>query len=185
MFSFPTVMLTSGSASSQLMRPLYGSLLLCQVVGKNAHKLLIVRGMASAEMVSPFSRRALLIPAAIYSTVTCTPATVSGSDTRSSGFACSREVPENHCCVRIDSGVLPQALTFSACLSFQTLKEAFAAKIPVWQSEIKDIKKLYGDKVLGTCTVEQVLVCLLFPRYISRLYISLRFMRCNTYVDAN
>ena len=56
------------------------------------------------------------------------------------------------------SGVLPQALTFSACLSFQTLKEAFAAKIPVWQSEIKDIKKLYGDKVLGTCTVEQVLI---------------------------
>ena len=59
MFSFPTVMLISGSASSQLMRPLYGSMLLCQVVGKNAHKLLIVRGMASAEMVSPFSRSAL------------------------------------------------------------------------------------------------------------------------------
>jgi citrate synthase len=36
-----------------------------------------------------------------------------------------------------------------------TLKEAFAAKIPVWQDEIKSIKKLYGDKVLGTCTVEQ------------------------------
>jgi len=36
-----------------------------------------------------------------------------------------------------------------------TLKETFAAKIPVWQSEIKDIKKMYGDKVLGTCTVEQ------------------------------
>ena len=34
-------------------------MLLCQVVGKNAHKLLIVRGMASAEMVSPFSRSAL------------------------------------------------------------------------------------------------------------------------------
>ena len=74
------------------MRPLYGSLLLCQVVGKNAHKLLIVRGMASAEMVSPFSRSVLLIPAAIYSSVTCTLAIVSGSDTRLSGFACSREV---------------------------------------------------------------------------------------------
>ena len=37
----------------------------------------------------------------------------------------------------------------------QTLKEAFAAKVPIWQSEIKDIKKMYGDKVLGTCTVEQ------------------------------
>ena len=36
-----------------------------------------------------------------------------------------------------------------------TLKEAFAAKIPEWQAEIKDIKKMYGDKVLGTCTVEQ------------------------------
>ena len=65
--------------------------------------------------------------------------------------------------MRIDSGVLPQALTFSACLSFQTLKEAFAAKVPVWQSEIKDIKKLYGDKVLGTCTVEQVLILFSFP----------------------
>jgi citrate synthase len=31
----------------------------------------------------------------------------------------------------------------------------FANKIPVWQKEIKDIKALYGDKILGTCTVEQ------------------------------
>jgi cell fate regulator YaaT (PSP1 superfamily) len=48
-------------------------------------------------------------------------------------------------------------LESQACRSnLQTLKETFAAKIPVWQSEIKDIKKMYGDKVLGTCTVEQV-----------------------------
>ena len=41
-------------------------------------------------------------------------------------------------------------------LRSQTLKEAFAAKVPEWQAEIKDIKKMFGDKVLGTCTVEQV-----------------------------
>jgi len=38
----------------------------------------------------------------------------------------------------------------------QTMKEVFAAKIPEWQAEIKDMKKMYGDKILGTCTVEQV-----------------------------
>ena len=110
--------------------------------------------------------------------MTCTLATVSGSDTRLSGFACSREVRENRCCLRIDSGVLPQALTFPACLSFQTLKEAFAAKVPVWQSEIKDIKKLYGDKVLGTCTVEQVLILFALAPLHSRLYAFLYAFLC-------
>jgi len=31
----------------------------------------------------------------------------------------------------------------------------FASKIPIWQKEIKEVKTLYGDKILGTCTVEQ------------------------------
>ncbi|KAJ1473310.1 chicken citrate synthase complex with trifluoroacetonyl-CoA and citrate [Baffinella frigidus] len=35
------------------------------------------------------------------------------------------------------------------------LKEVFASKIPIWQKEIKELKTLYGDKILGTCTVEQ------------------------------
>eukprot|EP00282_Hemiselmis_andersenii_P022004 CAMPEP_0172041828 /NCGR_PEP_ID=MMETSP1041-20130122/25317_1 /TAXON_ID=464988 /ORGANISM="Hemiselmis andersenii, Strain CCMP439" /LENGTH=272 /DNA_ID=CAMNT_0012699973 /DNA_START=42 /DNA_END=857 /DNA_ORIENTATION=+ len=36
-----------------------------------------------------------------------------------------------------------------------SLKDVFANKIPVWQKEIKDVKQTYGDKILGTCTVEQ------------------------------
>lgn len=37
----------------------------------------------------------------------------------------------------------------------QSMKDVFANKIPVWQKEQKEIKTLYGDKILGTCTVEQ------------------------------
>ncbi|EKX44490.1 hypothetical protein GUITHDRAFT_87417 [Guillardia theta CCMP2712] len=36
-----------------------------------------------------------------------------------------------------------------------SLKDVFSDKIPKWQKEIADIKSMYGDKVLGTCTVEQ------------------------------
>ena len=41
------------------------------------------------------------------------------------------------------------------CVVPQNLKEVFASKIPIWQKEIKEVKTLYGDKILGTCTVEQ------------------------------
>ena len=61
--------------------------------------------------------------------------------------------------------MLPPEITISYV---QSLKEAFAAKIPVWQDEIKTIKKMYGDKVLGTCTVEQVSA--LHPSYQSFLH---------------
>jgi len=37
----------------------------------------------------------------------------------------------------------------------QSLKDTFANKIPIWQKEIKEVKATYGDKILGTCTVEQ------------------------------
>ena len=58
-------------------------------------------------------------------------------------------------CLRRKSGCF-QLRRLTLKIGLQTLKEAFAAKIPVWQDEIKSIKKQYGDKVLGTCTVEQV-----------------------------
>jgi citrate synthase len=48
------------------------------------------------------------------------------------------------------------ARVFARSMSSEpTLKDVFANKIPVWQKEIKDLKQTYGDKILGTCTVEQ------------------------------
>ena len=35
------------------------------------------------------------------------------------------------------------------------MKEAFASKIPAWRKEQKEIINKYGDKILGTCSVEQ------------------------------
>jgi hypothetical protein len=35
------------------------------------------------------------------------------------------------------------------------LKDAFANKIPIWKKEQKELITKYGDKILGTCTVEQ------------------------------
>jgi citrate synthase len=35
------------------------------------------------------------------------------------------------------------------------MKDVFANKIPIWQAQQKEIKAKYGDKILGTCTVEQ------------------------------
>ena len=37
----------------------------------------------------------------------------------------------------------------------QGLKDTFANKIPVWKKEQKEIITKYGDKILGTCTVDQ------------------------------
>lgn len=37
----------------------------------------------------------------------------------------------------------------------QTLKQRFEHLVPKFQAEVKEIKTKYGDKVLGTCTVEQ------------------------------
>lgn len=37
----------------------------------------------------------------------------------------------------------------------QNLKDAFANKIPIWKKEQKELVTKYGDKILGTCTVEQ------------------------------
>lgn len=37
----------------------------------------------------------------------------------------------------------------------QNMKDVFANKIPIWQQQQKEIKTMYGDKILGTCTVEQ------------------------------
>ena len=35
------------------------------------------------------------------------------------------------------------------------MKDAFANKIPIWKKEQKELITKYGDKILGTCTVEQ------------------------------
>ena len=35
------------------------------------------------------------------------------------------------------------------------MKDTFANKIPIWKKEQKEVITKYGDKILGTCSVEQ------------------------------
>jgi hypothetical protein len=55
--------------------------------------------------------------------------------------------------LRISLESLPQLLKFF--FAKQNLKDAFANKIPIWKKEQKELVTKYGDKILGTCTVEQ------------------------------
>lgn len=59
--------------------------------------------------------------------------------------------------LRTPSRIVGQhAKTFVRCMSSeQNMKDVFANKIPIWQQQQKEIKTMYGDKILGTCTVEQ------------------------------
>jgi len=53
------------------------------------------------------------------------------------------------------NNLFSQSRNVSQQKNLNTLKSKLAELIPAKQAEIKDIKAKYGDKILGTCTVEQ------------------------------